>query len=179
MFYFTSPVPEDAEAIAFLHADLILAASEQASSERKEWAKKRYDFRRSDENIAALQTELQQALCVPDTQFWHVAKKADGTLCGFISTHKTEAISTLDMLYVDAHYHGKGIAQQLMGVCLVWNGIDAPMCVTVQTDNARGQAFYRKYDFAEQKESLHYFDNILPLISMIRCAQYSELPAGY
>ena len=60
----------------------------------------------------------------------------------------------IQRLYVDAEWHGKGIAQELMSACIdemKQRGSDA-VWLGVWEHNARAISFYRKFGFAEVGE---------------------------
>lgn len=101
-----------------------------------------------------------------------VAKDEQGTIIGSTTPFIDEqGNQRLGSLYVDKHWHGKGVAGQLIQKVIDWFDSTKPIELMVVTYNDRARAFYRKRGFVEVPDSNYLFDDKIPEVKMIRKAQ--------
>lgn len=136
----------------------------------EEWVRARTASWFRPESIARRLDWLHDSLALTDTNIWRVALHK-GEVAGMLYGGKDTSGQELHMLYVDKKYHGRGAAQQLMDVFLAWASPGTPITLAVTSYNARAIRFYEKYGFKKIPGSEHYFDEIIPVITMKRPAK--------
>jgi ribosomal protein S18 acetylase RimI-like enzyme len=92
----------------------------------------------------------ERSLADPERRVF-VARVA-GTSAGFVIVDRGAAgCPEIDWLIVAPEYHGRGVAQALMGAALAWLGDETDIRLGVIHYNARALAFYRKYGFVDTR----------------------------
>ena len=81
----------------------------------------------------------------PD-HFYRIAEK-DGEIVGLVHGSQSDGLQNLEALYVDKSEHGKGLAQDLMGLVDEWFDDTLPVKLGVASYNDRAIRFYEKYGF--------------------------------
>lgn len=153
-----APTPEDATALAHMHAESFKAAylSEDAVRNAKVLAQAAQFI--TLERIQARMELLQRSLTHTDEEFYSIATDAATVPIGLIYGYTTDEAQDLSALYVDPSYFGTGLAQELTKAFIDWCDKERPIELGVVEDNLRAQKFYYKMGFraVTQPHESHY-----------------------
>lgn len=128
------------------------------------WIEARNKEQLSPERVARRRAQRGTA----DGTYW-VAKEEAGSVIGVATAYRDDGgVQHLGSLYVDKHWHGKGVGGALMQKVLVWAESAKPIELGVVSYNERAKAFYRKWGFVEIPGSETLFDDKIPEVKMIR-----------
>ena len=140
-------VPEDAEALAFMHAESFkeayLGPNEERNAQVLAEAADFMSAERLQKRIALIYESMQRS----DKEFYASVNNEQGIPIGFIYGFKEEEKQELSALYVSKDYFGSGVAQALAEEFIDWCDPDTPIELGVVVDNERAQKFYRKIGF--------------------------------
>ncbi len=134
-------IPEDADAIARLHAE------SWRRHYRGSFSEAYLDGEVLPERLAVWRQRLRQP---PANQYVAVAEAEDGRLCGFICVYGAEHNewgTLIDNLHVSPQSQGAGVGRLLMHQAGLWAARfypDCPVHLYVLEENPRAQAFYRR-----------------------------------
>jgi ribosomal protein S18 acetylase RimI-like enzyme len=134
----------------------------------EEWVKERFHDRLKLKNIVDRQRKLLEDEKNPNKESY-VARNSGGAVIGMMGFYKNEeGLQELGAIYVDKPYHGRGIADMLMGKLFEWANPKEPIRLGVVSYNERAKAFYKKWGFEEIAGTDQLFENKIPELMMIR-----------
>jgi ribosomal protein S18 acetylase RimI-like enzyme len=133
----------------------------------KEWIEERVAPWTSSEGIEQSRDHFKDIFGHPD-HLHQVAVDANGAIVGFIHVSKNESGQHFEAIYIDKHYYGTGLAQDLMNRALAWSDPSKSMDLDVVSYNERAKAFYKKYKFVEVPGTEDFYAEIIPVITMKR-----------
>lgn len=160
-------VPEDAPAIAELHAESFKAAYLGENQERNEKVLAEAAQFVTTSRILQRMELIQDSLVNSDEEFYHIATDENAVPIGLIYGFKTDTVQELSALYVATPYFGTGIAQDLVSVFIEWCDQTRPIELGVADDNFRAQRFYQKMGFLATNEPRESFYDFLHEIGMV------------
>ena len=160
-------VPEDAHALAVLHAESFKEAylgtdearnaqvlAEAADFVTPDRLKKRIDL-------------INQTMEHSDKEFYATVNDESGVPVGFIYGFKEDdGKQELSALYISKDYFGSGLAQALTAQFIDWCDPDKPVELGVVVDNERAQNFYKKIGFQATGEMHESYYEFLPETTM-------------
>ena len=161
-------VPEDAHALAALHAESFREAYLGADEERNaQVLAEAADFV-TPERLKKLIELINQTMEHSDKEFYATVNDENGVPVGFIYGFKEgDGKQELSALYISKEYFGSGLAQALTTGFIEWCDSDKPVELGVVVDNERAQKFYKKIGFQATGEMHDSYYPFLPETKMI------------
>lgn len=101
----------------------------------------------------------------------HLVAVVQDKVVGLVHASKIGGKHSLEALYVDSHYYGSGVAQQLMDRAMEWLGGAMPVSLEVASYNQRAIRYYEKNGFKKVESSRHLFADTIPVIEMRKEAE--------
>lgn len=168
-FYIEEMQAGDIEAATSMrHESWLDTYVNEAAGVTREWIEARNNLQQSEQKVTSRHDRFIRGKAEGSLAAW-VAKDEEGTIIGSTTCHIDEdGNQHLGSLYVDKHWHGKGIADQLMRQVLAWLDAAKPIELGVAVYNERAKAFYRRWGFEEIPGSETLFDDRIPEIMMVR-----------
>lgn len=151
-------IPEDAHALAYMHAESFKAAYLRDDERDVKVLAEAAAFV-TPERIEARIELILRSFKSPD-EFYYVATDEDAHPIGLVYGYKTESIQELSALYVDVSYFGRGVGKELAQAFIDWCDPERPIELGVVEDNERAKRFYRKMGFVavgDVRESFYDF----------------------
>jgi len=160
-------VPEDAEALAYMHAESFKEAYLGDDEERNAAVLAESAAFMSPDRLRKRVELIHESMLNSDREFYAVVNDDAGIAIGLIYGFKEESLQELSALYINKQYFGSGLAQALAGEFLEWCDRDKPVEVGVFVENARAQKFYQKIGFQATGKAHDSYYEFLPETKMI------------
>jgi len=160
-------VPEDAEAIAFLHAESFKAAYLGVDEERDARVLAEAAAFMTADRLEKRMKLILESMVHSDKEYYAVVNNEHGLPAGFIHGLKEADRQELRALYIRTAYYGSGVAQALTREFINWCDPDKPIELGVVLENERAQNFYKKIGFQATGRSRDSFYDYLPETEMI------------
>lgn len=134
----------------------------------REWIQARNSIQLSPERAALRRDKFIKGKMDGTYAAW-VAKDDTGKIIGSTTPRISEdGIQHVGSLYVDKPWHGKGVANELMGKIINWFDSTKDIELGVVAYNHRAIAFYQKWGFEIVQGSETLFDDKIPELKMVR-----------
>lgn len=140
----------------------------------EDWVRERVSAWTTPDGIQKSREHFKDIFGNPD-HFYRIAEK-DGEIVGLVHGSQSDGLQNLEALYVDKSEHGKGLAQDLMGLVDEWFDDTLPVKLGVASYNDRAIRFYEKYGFKIIPDSKSMYADKIPIVDMIRPGEGQKYP---
>lgn len=164
----TNASPDDVmDIIAMQRQSWLDTYPNDAAGVSREWVQTRVDSWTDLDRLARRISKIKQAQDDPDL-LYRVAKDDTGKVVGVSIAVRDEDTQTVGTIHVEKKYYGTGLARRLMDEIIAWADETRPLELEVASYNERAKAFYKKYGFKEVEGSEGLYNDVIPVITMIR-----------
>lgn len=131
----------------------------------RQWVESRNQTRVTDASRKDRRERFEQYMANHTMNAWVARDQNIGATTPYVDSRGVQHVGSL---YVDAKWHGKGVASDLMRNVIGWFDSQKPIVLGVVAYNRRALAFYEKWGFEIEPGSETFFEDKMPEIKMVR-----------